>query len=124
MTFSNWLIAAALPFFLITRVSVSAWYPAVSRCFELGERDRQDLEQLRRLTWLYLLAAACVPMFALTLLVLIGTGNRLALLLLSLGGLAGFALAFWLARLIQGDLDALASLASGGDATSDGIAST
>ena len=63
-------------------------------------------------------------MLAVTLLVLI-EGNRLALLLLGAGGLAGFGLAFWLVRLIQSDLDALAAAARpGGEAEGESFASS
>jgi hypothetical protein len=102
------LIAAAYPFFAIAFLGVNAWYPAFVATGAAVAGEAQRLERLRRLTWIYLLVAACVPMLAVTLLVLIGSGNRLALLLLGVGGLAGFGLVFGLMRLIHGDLDALA----------------
>jgi serine/threonine protein kinase len=109
------LIAAAYPFFAITLLSVNAWYPAFVRPSTMDERDQRGLDNLRRLTWIYLLLAASVPMLAVTLLVLIGSGNRLALLILGASGLAGFALAFWLVRLIQSDIEALAAAARRSD---------
>jgi hypothetical protein len=101
------LMAAAYPSFTVTFLSVRALYPALVRPGAAPAEEIEELVGLGRLQGLYLLLAASVPMLAVLLLALLGSANQLALAGLSAGGLLGFALAFWLYRLILSDLDAL-----------------
>jgi serine/threonine protein kinase len=105
------LIAAAYPFFAVTFLSVRALYPHLLRS-AIEDQTHADLERLSRLTWFYLLLAASVPMVAMTALVVVGVSHSPFLVILGISGLAGFALAFVLARAIQADLAALNFLAS------------
>jgi serine/threonine protein kinase len=102
------LIAAVYPFFGITFLCVRAIYPALVRRTTADSEDLTTLWRLSRQTGIYLLLAAAVPMLAVTALAVIGSQNRLALGVLSAGGLVGFGLAFWVTRIIQADLQALA----------------
>lgn len=101
------LIAAAYPFFSVSCLAVSSFYPALVRIDSLTEADATNLQRLSRSSWLYLLLAATVPMLAVAILVLLGSQARFALGLLAVAGLAGFGLAFTQFRLLQADLLAL-----------------
>lgn len=101
------LIAAAYPFFGVSCLAVSSFYPALVRIDSLTEADATNLQRLSRSSWLYLLLAATVPMLAVAILVLLGSQARFALGLLAVAGLAGFGLAFTQFRLLQADLLAL-----------------
>jgi serine/threonine protein kinase len=103
------LMAAAYPFFAVTFLAVRVLYPAFVRPGTTSEQDVPPLIALSRTMGVYLWLAASVPMLAVVALVLTGSSNRLALGVLSISGLAGFAVSFWLARLINEDLTALAS---------------
>jgi hypothetical protein len=102
------LIAAVYPFFGITWLVVQVLYPALLRPGGEGPEELNSLGRLNRLRGVYLLLSAAVPLLAVTALVLIGSQNRFALGVLSAGGLAGCGLAFWSARTILADLQALA----------------
>lgn len=102
------LIAAAYPFFGVTFLSLRTFYPALIQSGPVGSDDLAGLGRLSRWTWLYLLLATSVPLLAMTLLVLIQSHNQLALIVLGAAGLGGVGLAYWLARMIQRDLAALA----------------
>ncbi len=106
----NGLIAAAYPFFGVTFVAVRVLVPALLDPAAAPARDLASLARLSRLTWLYLLLAAAVPMLAMLALAVLGSANRLALAGLSAAGLAGFGLAFGLFRAIQDDLATLATV--------------
>lgn len=102
------LIAASYPFFAATAICVRAFYPALLRPGTVAVSDGDALAGLYRLTWFYLVLAGLMPMLGvLLLLVFGGSPNRLALGVLCGCGLAGFGLIFWLARVIQRDIDAL-----------------
>jgi len=74
--------------------------------------DRQGLERLSKRSWLYLALAASVPLLSIAILALIGSRARYALAVLSVGGVAGLATAFFLFRTLQADLAALAFVAA------------
>jgi hypothetical protein len=105
------LMAAAYPFFTVTFLAVRVLYPALLRAGPM-DVDRAALDRLGRLTWFYSLVAASVPMLAMTVLALAGVRYAPLLAVLGVGGLAGFGLAFWLARAIQADLATLAFIAA------------
>jgi hypothetical protein len=101
------LMAAAYPFLAITFLAVRCFYGAFARPGEASPGDLTEMTRLGRRLWGYLLLAASVPLLGVTVLALIGSGNRLALAVLSVGGLAGLALGFRTFRLIRADLAAL-----------------
>ena len=106
------LIAAAYPFFGITAVSVRAYYPGFIRPGTLAPQDVPQMATLHRRTWWYLAAAISLPMLGVMILVQIGgDANRVILSVLSAVGLAGALVTFFLMRMIQQDLAALADLA-------------
>ncbi|MEX2189033.1 MAG: serine/threonine-protein kinase [Pirellulales bacterium] len=115
------LIAATYPFFAITWLAARAFYPALLRVGQENPADPDGaieagrLVECERLTWRYLVLAASLPMFGVTLMVTLGgaTGDRMLLAVLSVSSLAGFALIYLLARAVQCDLAALAEIASG-----------
>jgi eukaryotic-like serine/threonine-protein kinase len=101
------LIAASYPFFAVTFLAVRALYPALVRAGTMDREDVVALAGLNRLLGFYLLLAALVPLLAVLTLVLIGSENRWALVVLSAGGLMGVSLVFLLFRGIQSDIAAL-----------------
>ncbi len=115
------LIAATYPFFAITWLATRAYYPALLRAGEVnptdadGAAESRRLVELERMTWRYLVLAASLPMFGVTLMVTLGgaTGSRLLLAVLSLTSMAGFGLIYLVARAVQRDLSALAEIAAG-----------
>jgi serine/threonine protein kinase len=100
------LLAAAYPFFTITFLCVHALYPAFVRLGQ-GAAERDGLKQLSRRLLGYLCLTASVPMLGVAVLVLTGSGSRLALGVFSAGGLAGFALVYAAFRELEADLVAL-----------------
>jgi serine/threonine protein kinase len=106
------LIAAAYPYFVVACLSVCSYYPALVRFETMTDEDRGPLVRLARISGLYLLLAATVPMLSVAVLVLVGSQARFALGLLAAAGLAGFALAFLGYRMLQSDLDALTVIAA------------
>lgn len=115
------LIAATYPFFAITWLATRAFYPALLRVGEIhpndpeGSAEAARLVELERLTWRYLVLAASLPMFGVTIMVTLGggTSDRYLLAILSVSSLAGFGLIYLLARAVQRDLAALAEIAAG-----------
>jgi serine/threonine protein kinase len=106
------LIAAAYPFFNVSCLTVSSFYPALVRIDSMTESDATNLQRLSRSSSWYLVLAATIPMLAVAILVLIGSQARFALGLLAVAGLAGFGLAFTQFRMLQADLLALRVLAT------------
>ncbi len=106
------LIAAAYPFFGVTCLAVCSFYPALVRLDSMAHDDVEPLFRLGRTSWLYLLLAATVPTLAVAILVIIGSQARFALGFLAIAGLAGFAVAFSLFRMLQSDLAALTQIAA------------
>jgi eukaryotic-like serine/threonine-protein kinase len=114
------LIAATYPFFAITWLAARAFYPALLRVGEENETDPTGsaeatrLLDLERLTWRYLVVAASLPMFGVTIMVTLGgTDDKELLAILSFSGMVGFGLIYLLARNVQRDLEALAEIATG-----------
>lgn len=114
------LIAATYPFFAITWLATRVFYPALLRVGDGnpadpdGTAEAANLAKLERLSWRFLVLAASLPMFGVTLMVTGGAaGDRLLLAVLSVSSLAGFGLIYLLARAVQRDLSALAQIATG-----------
>lgn len=97
--------AAAYLFFLVTWLAVRRWYPRLLLgALELAPlADQSDrLDRLQRLVTLYQAVSALIPTAAVALLVILrATENRFALGVLSLVGVFGFGLVFWMAREIN-----------------------
>ena len=106
------LIAAAYPFIGITAYAVHYLYPALIRP---GPRPAAEVGRLRwveQLTWIYLGMGLLLPMFAVAILVTIGSEqSRMSLLVLSIGSFVGCGLLFRLARRIQTDVAVLTNQA-------------
>lgn len=112
------LIAAAYPFFFVTFLVARVYYPLlISRDPHQGG-DEQELLSLSRWCGIFLVMAAAVPMAGVLMLVFFDSANKPALVSLSLLAGAGFALAFFTYRLIQGDLLALRQLSMPGEVLS------
>lgn len=101
------LIAAAYPFLLVTMLSVRHFYPLFIRLSSMSRADRDHLQKLRRLSWIYLGLAALTPMLAVVILVVIGAHAQVALGIMAAGGIIGFAAALVGLRRFQDDYDAL-----------------
>jgi len=106
------LIAATYPFFGITAIVLDGWYPLLLRPDGVPKVDIGPMERLEKLSWRYLIVAGTIPLLALLVLSTWGRAeNRLALIVLSAGGLALFGVIFFLARAIQNDLRLMCDLA-------------
>ena len=108
------LLAVAYPQFGVTFLVLRCIYPTFVRNASLPAEDIPPLRNTDRLQGRYLLVAASVPMLAVGLLAVIATENRVALLVLSIVALAGFATAFWLTNEIRSDRLALEAVAETG----------
>ncbi len=100
------LVAASYPFFLITWFAVRIIYPFLSQGNAYASEDRRLFQRLGRLSWRFFVCAASVPMVAVTILVTINSGSRLALGVCGIGGLIGFALVSAIFRQLQSTLTA------------------
>lgn len=106
------LIAASYPFFGVTWIALRVWYPKLLRD-DLGSgHDAATLNRVARLTWVYVVSAASVPLLGVLILSIAGEPSRFALVSLSLGGLVGFAVVLWSFRRLQEDLQALRDVAA------------
>src|SRR5207302_3090596 len=101
------LIAVSYPLFGITFVAVRAIYPAFWPGGALPPDDVKRLKWTERSLGWSLVVAASVPMMAVGLLAAIGTENYLALGVLSVAGVAGLAVAYWLTTEVRADVAAL-----------------
>jgi hypothetical protein len=104
--------AMAYPYFLLTALAVRWFFPAMMRNnMVLGPRWK-DLQRLRFWNRVHLALAGLVPMLAVMLVTSSsGSENHATLLLVSGGGVMGFAALFALERLIDGDIAALERIA-------------
>lgn len=101
------LVAAAYPFMLLTLLSLRRFYPLFVRLDSMTRNDRADLENLKKLSWAFLILAALVPMTAVMMLALIKSEARFALITSGIGGFVGFGFAYLGLRTILADIDAL-----------------
>ena len=108
------ILAVVYPQFGITFLVLRCIYPAFVRNASLPIEDVPPLRATDRSQGRFLLVAASVPMLAVGMLSIIATENRIALLILSIIALAGFATAFWLTNEIRSDRLALEAVAEGG----------
>ncbi len=107
------LIAATYPFFGTTAIVLAAWYPLLLQPENVPQSDLPRLHRLEGLTWRYLILAGAIPLCALVILTTWGRAeNRLALIVLSAGGLGLFAVTFGLAQKIQMTIQTLINVAN------------
>lgn len=95
------MVAAAYPFFIVTFLSLSVFYPALMTPATFDPEAEAALRKLKRQTGYYLLIACGIPLAVLALLVLSGSENRIALASLTLAGLVGLGFAVWTNNIIQ-----------------------
>ncbi len=101
------LVAAAYPFFGVTLLAVRVFFPAL---MDRGAVDEEAEAQLRRLSQqagMYFLIACGVPLIGLSLLIIRGSNERVALVILALVSLGGLAVAFKTYSMILRDIAAL-----------------
>ncbi len=103
--------AMAYPYFLLTTLAVRWFFPALVRNGMLHGPRGKDLERLRQWNRVHLALSALVPMLGVLLVTASGIQQQWALLVVSGGGLVGFAAMFALERLIDHDLTALEKIA-------------
>ena len=109
------LIAVLYPMFLMSFLAVRGLYPALLPAAALTPDDTAKLRWLDKSLGVYLILAASVPLLAIGLLaVVVGSENRPAMGVLSVVGLAGFALAYQLTAAIRGDIAAAAGVVAAG----------
>jgi hypothetical protein len=101
------LIAAAYPYFFITRLGTRVFLPALVGSGELGDAARKECERTATTSHVFLAMAALIPMLSIMLASFSGAGERIVLGILSLVAMIGFVLAFWLYRGIQRDVSHL-----------------
>jgi hypothetical protein len=106
------LIAAAYPYFLVTYLSVTVFYPLLLDPRDFSPDDRKAIHGIEREIGRYRAAATAVPLLAVALIAFRGASNQLAVALLSVAGLAGVALAFVLEGRTRTALAALSDLPS------------
>jgi len=104
------LIAVTYPQFGITFLSLRAIYPAFVPDATLHAEDVAQLQAMDRSQGWYLVLAASVPMLAVGLLAGLGGDIRPVLGALSVIGIGGFAVAYWLVTAIRADRAALEDL--------------
>ncbi len=95
------LIGATYPFFLMTLLSLRAFYPALVRLETMTEADRAPLQRVSRQSWFFLLLAASLPLLSIGVLVLIESRAKYALMAVTGAGLVGFGLVFLAVQHIQ-----------------------
>jgi hypothetical protein len=110
-------LAGAYPFFFVTMLGVRWFLPAMIRRESLRGPRADAIYRLRRLNRLFLVLTAFVPLLGILLILLYANVNdqvmltaRQLLTVASASGLIGFAAMFWLHRVIDEDLLALAGL--------------
>ncbi len=105
--------AMAYPYFLLTALAVRWFFPAMVRNNMVLGPCWKDLQRLRLWNRVHLALAGLVPMLAAMLVTISGSAAEVEgpLLVVSGGGVIGFAALFALERLIDGDVAALERIA-------------
>jgi serine/threonine protein kinase len=104
-------IALAYPFFLLNFYIVRSVYPELVAYGQTDPREAGQLRALSRRLSRYLAIAAAVPLLGVVAVSFL-TATEIAevivpIRVLCIGGIAGFALAYWLSRQIESDIQAL-----------------
>lgn len=108
------LVSAVYPFFAVTWVGVKVYYPALLDLSDPSlKQDGVVLRSVRQWCEAGVMLAAAVPLVAVTILVLIDSPEKLAVVTAAGGGLAGFVGAFLMFRELRDDLTTLSSVAEG-----------
>jgi hypothetical protein len=104
------LIAFAYPVIIVDFVVLRTMYPAFLPTAELPAADGAQLRRLDRSLNYMLVLAASVPLLAVGVMAAIGSNFRAGMVVLSVTGMVGFALAYWLTVEIRADKQALLEL--------------
>ncbi len=88
-------VAMVYPFFLLTQLNLQLYYPQTVLDYLSDPDFRGWSQRLRRLSRLYLLAAAAIPLVALALLVLAVDSQRQHLMAAILATAVGFGASYW-----------------------------
>jgi serine/threonine protein kinase len=102
------LIAATYPFFGVTYFAFRVLYPSLLRDRLSSWDDGPALRQLETLAWRYLALGTSLPLFAVAALIVRQSDARIALIVLSVGGLFGLIGVFALFRRFVSDLESVA----------------
>jgi serine/threonine protein kinase len=105
------LIAASYPYLLITLLGTRVYFPALLESDAPDESDRKSLQLVGKVSHVFLATSAAVPLLGVLLISTMSAtaqtaagGQQVILSTLSLVGVLGFLLAFWLYRQIHRDL--------------------
>ena len=101
------LIAATYPFFGVTFFAFRVLYPGLLRDRLSSWDDAPALRQVETLAWRYLALGASLPLLAVAALIVMQSEARIALIVLSVGGLFGLVGVFALFRRFITDLEAV-----------------
>ncbi len=104
-------IAVAYPFFLLTFYTVRSVYPMFLPHSAISPDDARQLRGLDRRSNLYLAVAASVPLLGVASVTFMSPTDIPQVIVdvrvLCVGGIVGFAVTYWLFRMIERDLHAL-----------------
>jgi serine/threonine protein kinase len=100
------LIAGAYPYFLVTFLAVRALYPALGP----SPADRPSLHRVERELGFHRAAATAVPLVAVALLASRGASHPFAVAVLSIAGLVGVVVAYFIEARTRADIAALSDL--------------
>ncbi|HBL47894.1 MAG TPA: hypothetical protein DDZ90_31385, partial [Planctomycetaceae bacterium] len=104
------LIAASYPFFGVTYFSLHSIYPRLIQNSDFTQLAPDSYQQLKRLSWVYLIMAFLVPMLSIASLAMINLDDKIAIGILTVAGTLGAVSIFRIFQTLQADLDALEEL--------------
>jgi serine/threonine protein kinase len=104
------LIGCAYPVIITDFIALRTMFPAMLPTPQLGAADVPLLGRLDRFLNYVLVLAASVPLLSVGVLAGIGSNFRTGMVVLSIAGMIGFALAYWLTVEIRADRHALLEL--------------
>ena len=104
------LIAASYPFFGVTYFSLHTIYPRLIQNSDFTQLAPDSYQQLKRLSWVYLIMAFLVPTLSIASLAMINLNDKIAIGILTVAGTLGAVSIFRVFQTLQADLDALEEL--------------
>ncbi|WP_417391895.1 serine/threonine-protein kinase [Gimesia sp.] len=104
------LIAASYPFFGVTYFSLHSIYPRLIQNSDFTQLAPDSYQQLKRLSWVYLIMAFLVPMLSIASLAMINLDDKIAIGILTVAGTLGAVSIFRIFQTLQSDLEALEEL--------------
>lgn len=104
------LIAASYPFFGVTYFSLHTIYPRLIQNSDFTQLAPDSYQQLKRLSWVYLIMAFLVPTLSIASLAMINLNDKIAIGILTVAGTLGAVSIFRIFQTLQADLDALEEL--------------